>query len=321
MRCENTLRSVAMLSVLSVVLSSAAHAQVSKDGRSYATRGSTLEIDTKPVGMMQSVDGGYATADVAVSRLGPDQTPMKNVTSVHYEPITVRGDVSSLTDLARRAIDKPMQVSGRLVTVSLGGRGAGSSLEFFNATATKVAITDLDAGNRDPCYIEITLAPERTQRVEGGSTDSRMAAKQERCLRSNFAVKIPGVVTNGVSKVENIAMIRELAPDNAGQMREATKNPGKVNIPNVVLTVTEASAKDFWSWYDSFLIKGDNGQDKEKTIDIQLMGPDMKTSVLTLQGTGVGIVAMRPLAGNDNVPKVEVELYVEKWAIGGGVAP
>ena len=148
-----------------------------------------------------------------------------------------------------------------------------------------------------------------------------MMAKQERCVRSNFTVKIPGVVTTGVMKVENLALTREVTAENLGSQRIEMKNPTKPSIPNVVLTVTEATAKDFWTWYDSFLIKGDNGQEKERTIEVQLMGPDMKSSVLTLQGTGVGMVAMRPLVGNDNMARVEVELYVTRWAIGGVTAP
>ena len=140
-------------------------------------------------------------------------------------------------------------------------------------------------------------------------------------MRSNFTVKIPGMVTNGVSKVENLSLTRAVTQDNVGDQRIATKSPAKPSIPNVVLTVSEATAKDFWAWYDSFLIKGDNGQEKERTIEVQLMGPDMKSSVLTLQGSGVGMVAMRPLIGTDNAARVEVELYVTKWAIGGVVAP
>jgi hypothetical protein len=237
---------------------------------------------------------------------------------VRFEPITLRSDVSSLTDLAKKVLDKPTPVSGRVTTMGTTGKGI-ASLEFFNAIPTKVAISDLDASSKEACSIEITLAPERTRRVEGGSGDSRILGKQERCMRSNFTVKIPGVVTNGVMKVENLAVTREVAADNLGSQRIETKNPTKSVIPNVILTVSEATAKDFWAWYDSFLIKGDNAQDKEKTIEVQLMGPDMKSSVLTLQGSGVGMVSMRSstTSGSESAARVEVELYVTKWAIGG----
>jgi len=319
MRYETMLRSAIVLSVLAVSPVSVAHAQL-KEMRSYATRGSTLELESKAIGTMQSVEGGYAKADVVSMNLGPDDYPLKHVSNVRFEPITVRGDINSLADLAKKAFDKPVQVNGRVITMGMTGKSVGA-LEFYNAFPTKVTISDLDGASKESCYIEVTLTPERTRRVEGGAAEARFASKQERCMRSSFTVKIPGMVTNGVSKVENLSLTRAVTQDNVGDQRIATKSPAKPSIPNVVLTVSEATAKDFWAWYDSFLIKGDNGQEKERTIEVQLMGPDMKSSVLTLQGTGVGMVAMRPLVGNDNMARVEVELYVTRWAIGGVTAP
>jgi hypothetical protein len=244
------------------------------------------------------------------------------VSNVRFEPITIRGDVNSLADLAKKSLEKPSPVSGRLLTMGMTGKSI-ASLEFFNAIPTRVAIGDLDALSKEACSIEITLTPEKTRRVEGGSGAAQMMAKQERCVRSNFTVKIPGVVTTGVMKVENLALTREVTADNLGSQRIEMKNPTKPSIPNVVLTVTEATAKDFWTWYDSFLLKGDNGQDKEKTIDVQLMSPDQRSVVLTLQGTGVGMVAMRSAiaSGSESIAKVEVELYVTRWVIAGGTAP
>lgn len=320
MRYETMLRSAIALSVLVLSPVSVAHAQL-RDMRSYAARGSTLEIDGKSIGTVQTVEGGYAKADVVSMSLGPEDYPLKHISNVRFEPITVRGDINSLVDLARKAFDnKPVRANGRVLTMGMTGKSIGG-LEFFNAIPTKVAISDLDGASREQCYIEVTLAPESTRRFEGGGAEARFASsKQERCMRSSFKVNIPGMVTNGVTKVENISLTRAVAQDNVGEQRIATKSPEKASIPNVVLTVVEGTAKDFWTWYDSFLIKGDNGQEKERTIDVQLMGPDMKTPVLTLSGTGVGMVAMRPLVGNDNLAKVEVELYVTKWALGGVAA-
>jgi hypothetical protein len=321
MRYETMLRSALALSVLAVLPVSAAHAQLVKESRSYATRGSTLEIEGKAIGTTQAVEGGYAKADVAALSVSAEDYPLKHVTNVRFEPITMRGDVSSLADLAKKAIDKATPLNGRLITMSMTGKGI-ASLEFFDAIPTRVAVADLDASSKEACSIEITLTPERTRRVEGGSGGAQMMNKQEKCLRSGFTVKIPGVVTTGVTKVENLALTREVTADNLGSQRIETKNPTKPSIPNVVLTVSDATAKDFWSWYDNFLIKGDNGQDKERTIDVQLMSPDLKSVFLTLQGTGVGMVAMRPMAGSgDSIAKVEVELYVTKWAIAGAAAP
>ena len=317
MRYETTLRSAIALSVLAVLPVSAAHAQLLKEARSYATRGSSLEVEGKAIGTMTSVEGGYAKGDVAALSVATEEYPLKRITNVRFEPITIRGDVNSLADLAKRALEKPTALNGRLTTMGMTGKGI-SSLEFYNAIPTKVAIPDLDASSKESCYIEVTLTPERTRRVEGSGESKMLGNKLEKCVRSNFTVRIPGMVLNGVMKVENLAVTREIAADNVGASRIEVKNPTKPSIPNVVLTMSEATAKDFWTWYDSFLLKGDNGQDKEKAIEVQLLSPDQK-SVLTLQGSGVGMVAMRPTTGTgDSIAKVEVELYVTKWAIGAG---
>jgi hypothetical protein len=57
-----------------------------------------------------------------------------------------------------------------------------------------------------------------------------------------------------------------------------------------------------------------NGKPDERTMRVELLGTDMKTPTLTLELSGVGVVAVRPDASEANSEKVsrtQVELYAE----------
>jgi hypothetical protein len=116
-----------------------------------------------------------------------------------------------------------------------------------------------------------------------------------------------------VSKVEAIS-IRMKSPETPDSRSRSTSSGQSVG--DLVLTVSSAKSKPFADWHEEFVVKGNNSQDREKTATIELMSADMKNALLTLEGSGVGIIAVRPESGgSDSAKRVQVQMYVEQWRV------
>jgi phage tail-like protein len=141
-----------------------------------------------------------------------------------------------------------------------------------------------------------------------------------------FRVTIPGMDTSRVSKVDAISATRKVAHGTTGEQRDFQQaTSGEWQISNVVLQVSQQHARDFVTWHDDFVIKGNNGADRERTITIEMLDPSLQTVLLTANLSGVGIIAVTPVpaeAGSESVARSRVELYAEKLTIiPGGAKP
>jgi hypothetical protein len=77
--------------------------------------------------------------------------------------------------------------------------------------------------------------------------------------------------------------------------------------------------KSFQDWLDKTL--NDGGSKNEKTMRVELLDADMKDPLLTLELSGVGIVAVRMKkaeAGSEAIQRAQVELYAEQLKLTGG---
>jgi hypothetical protein len=65
------------------------------------------------------------------------------------------------------------------------------------------------------------------------------------------------------------------------------------------------------------VIKGINGDDQEKTLTIELLDATLRNTAMTITGTGVGILALRPVVQppGSTAKRVQAELYVERMQI------
>ena len=76
---------------------------------------------------------------------------------------------------------------------------------------------------------------------------------------------------------------------------------------------------DLYRDLESFLIKGESSDDKEKSGRLSLLTADLKDSLLDIQLNHVGIVALRPVVTDGKQAlQLEAELYVERIELSGG---
>jgi hypothetical protein len=88
-----------------------------------------------------------------------------------------------------------------------------------------------------------------------------------------------------------------------------------LELPNLVFYLPEAFAKPFFDWHEDFVIKGNNGDDRERAGSLELLEPSLKQSLLTIGFAHLGILSVDPVSGDGGLRMVRVEMYCEDMTL------
>jgi hypothetical protein len=199
-------------------------------------------------------------------------------------------------------------------------------LQFNNATITEIAFPACDAAStREPTYLTVKLAPEFTRPTAGSGAVMKKAPSknQKRWLPSNFVLKVQGLeaACARVNKIEALAIRQSMAQSQVGEMRDYQKEPGKLEFPNLVITLPESDAGPFYAWFVDMVLKGNAGEDRERPGVLDLLTPDRQQVLLSLSFSHLGIFGFTPekaVANADLIKRVKVEMYCEQIALQPG---
>jgi len=190
-----------------------------------------------------------------------------------------------------------------------------SRLEFNNALITEIAFPAFDANSKGPAHFTLTLQPEATRistASNGNSVSGFSSNTHGRKLATDFRLKITGLETacGGANKIDSIIVKQPTTKnEQAGLTSEV------LIIPNIAFTVAESKAKDFYDWFDDFVLKGKNAPEDERTGTFEFLSSNMKTVLFTLTFVNVGIFRIQKQQNVDGagvIARVGVEIYCEK---------
>jgi hypothetical protein len=284
--------------------------------RAYTTGHFALELDGILIGLLKSLEGGNAFADVVTEAVGPGGGyPRKHIVQPKYEDFVVRagtGMAAAFYAWIQAALEldwKPR--NGAVDDLDLQYK-VKARREFFNALITEVRFPALDAASRDPALLTVTFAPEYTRVTKGSGSAKPPGKIQKKWLSSRFRLTIDGLDTKKVNKIEAIVFKQPITEDLLGRDRV----PGVPEVGNLVVTVAEAGAQTFQDWFDDFVIKGNNSSEEEKTGSLEFLTPDLKTQLFRLDFTGMGIFSLAPVEATtaDRIRRMKAEMYVETIA-------
>ncbi len=292
------------------------------DARGYSAGKFVLVVDGTPAGLCSSVEGGHATSDVIQEKAGGELTAFKHIGGVKYEDITVNVG-AAISDGFGKWIQasfgkKHERKNGNILSADFDSKGR-AGMDFFNALVTELGFPALDASSKDAAKMTVKFSPEYT-RFKKGSGDASAAIsppKQKMWTPANFRLKIDGLEEGcaKVNKIEALTLKQKVVENPVGEMRDYQKEPvGLLDVPNLVVTLPESHADKWYEYHESFVIKGENGQDKEKGATLTYLTPDLKTEVLTLTFKQLGIFKLTPDkldAGSEQIRRVKAEFYCE----------
>ncbi len=158
------------------------------------------------------------------------------------------------------------------------------------------------------------FSPEYTREVKAaGKLIIPKPSPQKRFLPSNFRLEIDGLDCSKVSKIDSFTVKQSIVADPIGETRDVPNEPGKLDFPNLRITLAEAGAATWTAWFDDFVLKGNNDESAEKGGRIVFLAPDLKQELGRIELHNLGIFALRhPAPAAEAVSRVVAELYCER---------
>jgi hypothetical protein len=307
---------VALLSVSGFRPQSAAAAV---DSRAFVGGSSALELDGQFIDFLKSAEGGFPKADVIQEPVGPNYIVKKHIGQPKYQDIAIQSDPAmpkAIFDWIAAALAMTyVRKNGAIITADFN-HVEQSRLQFNNALITEFTMPACDGSAKDPGYLTIKFAPEFTTPLAGkGSVLPAVGTKSKVWLPSNFRLTIPGLDCSKVSKIEALTVKQTVVPQAIGEVRDFQKQPAKLEFPNLVIYVAEASAGTFYAWFQDMVMKGNAGDNNEKAGTLEFLDPTLKVSLLTIYFNHLGIFGFSPEKTDTNVDgirRVKIEMYCEQ---------
>ncbi len=306
---------------LAVILALSGSVFGAKDRSSYTAGRYLLTLDGVKVGFVKSVEGGDVTAEVINEAVGPDYIVHKHIGKPKYEDFEIQVGFNMgkpLYEWIRQSwTAKYQRMKGSIITTDFNYQPK-SEQQFFEALITATTIPAVDAASKDPGYLTVRFAPEYTRPGKpGGKSDPGTGDKgmQKTFLPANFRLEIDGLNCKGVSRIESFTVKQTAVKDDVGETRDQKKEPGKLEFPNLKITLAEKGAEAWLAWHDAFVVQGKNDQKSEKNGSLTLLSPNLKEELLTIRFYNMGIFSLKSEKGeanNEAIRHLVAELYVEK---------
>ncbi|HEX9375946.1 MAG TPA: phage tail protein [Actinomycetota bacterium] len=273
-----------------------------------------LVLDRQLMGFLKSVDGGDPVGEVVLEDPDVSGVVRKHIGKVSYDPIVMRFGLS----MAKPVYDWISAVLVRKAPVHSGSilacdseRNIKSALDFSNALITEIRFPVLDAASTAPAYITLTLAPQSTKMRRATGVVNLDPTKQRAWLAQNFHVTLGTLPTNRVSKVEAITI------EQPGVGGRAT---GVLQVSNVSLLFSQVDGLDWYSWFNDFVILGNDGQEFERNGRIAFLSSDLAKELASIDLVQLGIFSLaldKPQPNADTVQRLRAEMYCEEMRFKG----
>ena len=281
-----------------------------------------LELDGIFVSFIDFVEGGNAFADIVPEAVGPDMIQRKRPGPVRFEDIIIEvplgGNSKPMNNLVTDFLTKNPVARNGVIRFGDISYSEVKRLEFSNALLTEVTLPSLDAGIKDATRLLLRIIPQST-RLLGGTGNklpsSVPKASGGKVTRGNFRFNVQGLenACGRISKVDSIVARRSVAGAAVGQDRLKQSAPGVLDCSIVRITLPEADAGPFYSWFNDTVVKGTAGGERAGLLEwLDLNG----TPVTAVQLGGLGIVHYAPepvniIRSESKLKVVQVDMYCE----------
>jgi hypothetical protein len=276
-----------------------------------------MYLDGKEAGFVKSVDGGAVTAEVINEPSGPSFFVKKHIGAPKYEEFMLQFGFSmsrAIYDwIAASWKGDSSRKSGAIVACDYQ-YVVKSEREFLNALLTEVTIPAMDGASKDACYLTIRVKPESVRSKKGSGQKIGQVAKPEQkvWLPSNFRLEISGLDCKFVTKIDSFT-VKQTFASGIGVGRDFEVQPGKLEFPNLSITLSEAHAQSWIDWHNDFVIRGKNSEENEKSGSLIFLSPDVSTELGRVNFHNLGIFRLSSESAQaDQIASVTAELYCDR---------
>jgi hypothetical protein len=240
-----------------------------------------VSIDGKAV-PAQSPTGGYIKADVKTTLPSANGPPQRQISSFGYTNLQVKLGLEVGTPILNwinaALKGNPVTKNGTLIELDDQNR-AKSYLDFTTGAISDFVVPGFDASSNAASTFTLEASIGKSTFRPGDNTAVQLPNRLKPFLAGNFRLKIDGLPT---------ARLRSIAP-----LSFRRTNHGIVPT-DLAVTFPNVDVGPWRAWADDFIVKGHNGQDKEKQGAIEVMAPNLADVLATLTIKQIGIVELTP---------------------------
>ena len=299
-------------------------------GRSFSKGNFALDIEGYSVAFLKKFSGLSMQGDVVNNDLGTDNVQKKHIANIKWTPATATigiGMGKAMYDWIRLSFDKAYTRKNGSFTSADFDFKAQTRIDFEEALITSVTVPKLDGSSKEAAYFEVGFEPERVRWTKGGGEDIRgkLGPKQKAWLCSNFRFELGGLPCNRVAIIDSFTWKCTVQPDMIGEVREPTKHPAKVTIPDLRLQISYADHQVWSDWAKKWFVDGHHLEEDELSGRLVFLGPDMRTELGEISLMNVGLksfsddvpsdkdpsILQGSEANSERIKRFTVELYVE----------
>jgi phage tail-like protein len=294
------------------------------DVRAYVAGNFFMDLDGVKTGFLKSVDGGTAVAEVVKEAQGATYFEKKHLGTLKYEDISISIGFSmtkAVYDWIAASWQMNYQRKNGAIHACDYKLDVKSSRQFFNALITETGIPACDGASKEPAYLSIKFAPEYTRVIKGsGKANAELGKNEQKMwLPSNFKLEIDGLDCTKVNKIDAFTVKQTVKEEELGDARDYLKEPGKMDVPNLKITLSQIAAQSWYDYHEDFVIKGNCFEDKEKNGRLVFLSPNRQTELAEVKFFNLGIFKLaddKAEANNDTIKRVSAELYCERMEFG-----
>ena len=281
-----------------------------------------LKLDGVETGFLKSVDGGAISAEVINEPADSSNLVKKHLGPPRYEPFSIqiglwmgtpcRVDPGRVDD-ERRAEER----IDRRLRLQHGGQERARVLRRLDHRGDD---------SRDGRRVEGPVLHDGEVRAGNGSDEQSVrqgdvppvAATKEMWLASNFRLEIAGLDCSKVSAIGSFSVRQTAVTDTIGDARIPLKQPGRLEFPNLSITLAESAAATWMDWFDDFVVKGNNGDEREKSGSLIFLSPNLQAELGRVNFFNLGIFKIgsaKTDAVDERIQRVTAELYCERMEL------
>jgi hypothetical protein len=299
---------------------------------SYSAGHFELLIDgDRPTAYVKSVEGGWSNGNIADDSVGPDSQPVKQISSVNIDPITVEFGLGGAPDLLKwiaGSWDRTdnRRRTGQITHADFDMRSTFRH-DFYDALITETTFPALDGASKESGYITCKLQPEWVETTALGKPGPQVwgnvSPHQKLWTPVAFRFSIDGIDDmQYVNKIDAFTVALQFQKFYTGQRGLPEIVPRNVKFPNITGTIALKYADKLIKWHNDYIGTKDGRGIKDPKAQtsgsIEYLAPNRQDVILRINMYDIGLMSLRvdkSMAGEEQIKRVKFELYVHRMEI------
>jgi hypothetical protein len=274
----------------------------------------TMSFGSTVCGSLKSVSGGDVTAEVIREAPAEEFFLQKHLGTPYYEDFVIVTGLQMVNRfyswISASWAGKYQHREGAIFTMD-GQGNAKLRQDYFNAYLTETTIPALDSSSKDRAFLTLKFNPGSTV-VSKASGRVKVPVNNVEWLCSNFRLDIDGLECSKVKKIDSFTVKQAFAGGVNGGGDNRRGEPGKLDFPNLKITMLESSADTWFKWQDDFVLRGNNNEDRERNGVLSFLSRDQKAKLAYINFHNLGIFKLAREVSNAGTKLVTAELYCER---------